>query len=197
MKLILGLGNPGRRYAQTRHNVGFRAVERLAARLGSRFVPGPEGAEGTVADVARAKIAAEDLVIARPLTWMNHSGDAASRLAARYGAEAADMIVIYDDIALELGTVRVRPEGRSGGQKGMESVIQALGTSAIPRVRLGILGDRGDRDLADYVLEPFEADERDAAETMIERGADAAVAIVTDGVPHAMNVFNRREAQSG
>ena len=187
MRIVLGLGNPGRRYARTRHNVGFRVVETLARRLGVRLASGLAG----VADVARAEVGGEPIVIARPLTFMNASGAAAARLSALYGAAPEDLIVAYDDVALPLGTVRVRPGGRSAGQKGMQSIIQALGTDAVPRVRLGILGETRSEDLADYVLDPFLPEEEETAAGMIDRGADAAVAILEQGLSKAMNLYNR------
>ena len=190
MKIVLGLGNPGRRYAHTRHNVGFRVVETLARRLGARFTGGLSGSS----DVARAMAGGEEIVIARPLTFMNASGAAAARLTALYGSAPQDLIVAYDDVALSLGSVRVRPGGRSAGQKGMQSIIQILGTDAIPRVRLGILGERKGEDLADYVLDPFRPEEEEAASAMIERGADAALAILEHGIPKAMSLFNRKDS---
>ncbi len=190
MRIVLGLGNPGRKYEQTRHNVGFRVADRLARSLGARF---GSGVVGDAADVARAELGGETIVIAKPMTWMNRSGDAAARLAALYGAAPADWIIAYDDVALPLGSLRVRPSGRSAGQKGMESVIRALGSDALPRVRMGILGERGDAELADYVLEPFLPSERESAEGMIERAVEAVRTILEQGVDRAMNVYNRRE----
>src|SRR5206468_678199 len=114
-------------------------VDELAARLGVRFHLGPAGES---VEVARARAGGEDIVIAKPLTLMNASGLAAERLAALYAVPPEDFNVAYDDVALPLGTIRVRKEGRSAGQKGMESIIRALGTHSIPRVRLGILGER-------------------------------------------------------
>ena len=187
MRIVLGLGNPGRRYARTRHNVGFLVVETLARRLGVRLASGLAGE----ADVARADVGGEPIVIARPLSFMNASGAAAARLSALYGAAPADLIVAYDDVALPLGTVRVRPGGRSAGQKGMQSIIQALGTDAVPRVRLGILGEQRSEDLADYVLDPFLPEEQETAAEMIDRGADAALAILEQGLSKAMNLYNR------
>jgi len=189
VRIVLGLGNPGRRYAHTRHNVGFRVVETLARRLGARFTSGLAGN----ADVARARAAGEEIVIARPLTFMNASGAAAARLTGLYGGDPQDLIVAYDDVALSLGSVRVRPGGRSAGQKGMQSIIRALGTDAIPRVRLGILGEHRDGDLADYVLDPFLSEEEATASAMIERGADATLAIIEHGIPKAMSLFNRKD----
>ena len=189
MRIVLGLGNPGRRYAHTRHNVGFRVVETLAKRLGVRFASGAS----VPADVARAHAGGEEIVIAKPLTFMNASGAAAARLTGLYGSAPSELIVAYDDVALSLGAVRVRPGGRSAGQKGMESIIRTLGTDAIPRVRLGILGERRDEDLADYVLDPFLPEEEETATSMIERGADATLAILEHGIPKAMSLFNRKD----
>ena len=164
-------------------------METLARRLGARFTSGLAGN----ADVARARAAGEEIVIARPLTFMNASGAAATRLTDLYGGAPQDLIVAYDDVALSLGSVRVRPGGRSAGQKGMQSIIQALGTDDIPRVRLGILGEHRDEDLADYVLDPFLPEEKEAASAMIERGADATLAILELGIPKAMSLFNRKD----
>ena len=191
MRIVLGLGNPGRRYDQTRHNVGFRVADRLASRLGVRLRPGAAGDE---VDFAAASIGGERVVIAKPQTFMNRSGTAAARLSALYGSAPADFIVAYDDVALPLGSLRVRPSGSSAGQKGMASILASLGTNDVPRVRLGILGDRGDADLADYVLEPFTANEQTAAEDMIERACEAVMTVVTSGILEAMNRFNRKDS---
>ena len=191
MRIVLGLGNPGRRYEGTRHNAGFRVAELLASRLGARF---GIGAAGDSAEVALADAAGEPIVIAKPQTWMNLSGHAAERLAAAYGAAAAEFVVAYDDVALPLGSIRVRPAGGSAGQKGMASIIESLGTESIPRVRLGILGDRAGADLADYVLEPFRKDELEAADAMFTRASDAVLTLLESGVEKAMNLYNRREA---
>ena len=131
-------------------------------------------------------------MIAKPLTLMNQSGFAAARLANRYEAAPSDFIVAYDDVALPLGTIRVRASGRAAGQKGMDSIIRSLGSNDIPRVRLGILGERGQAELSDYVLEPFARSEREIAEEMIDRAAEAIVAVLVEGIHHAMNAYNRR-----
>ena len=189
MRIVLGLGNPGRRYARTRHNVGFRVVETLARRLDVRLTSGLGGD----ADVARATVGGVEIVIARPLTFMNASGPAAARLSAVFAVAPEDLIVAYDDVALPLGSVRVRPGGRSAGQKGMQSIIEALGTDSVPRVRLGILGERGAEDLADYVLDPFLPEEEETAAAMIERGVDATLAILEQGMTRAMSLYNRNQ----
>jgi PTH1 family peptidyl-tRNA hydrolase len=187
MRIVVGLGNPGRRYAETRHNVGFRAVERLAARLGASFHLDSVGED---AQIARAICGGESIVIAKPMTWMNRSGLAATRLAAMYGASPGEFIVAYDDVALPLARIRVRPAGRSAGQKGMESILRELATSEVPRVRMGILGAAPAEDLADYVLEPFLSSEREQAEEMIERASLAILCVLEKGVPQAMNEYN-------
>ena len=187
MRIVLGLGNPGRRYERTRHNIGFRAVEALAGRLGASFRLRPVGDD---AEVALSRVNEEDVVIAKPMTWMNRSGVAAERLAAAYGAAPGDIIVAYDDVALPLGRIRVRGGGRSAGQKGMESIIRTLGTEEIPRVRMGILGERDDAELADYVLEPFDREEVPAVDRMIEAASAAVLAVIDEGVREAMNRFN-------
>lgn len=193
MRIVLGLGNPGRRYERTRHNVGFRTVETLAEGLGVSFSSGGGGPPGADAAIAHARVRGEEIVIAKPLTMMNRSGAAAARLAALYAVSPSEFVVAYDDVALALGTIRIRASGRSAGQQGMESVLRTLGTDEIPRVRLGILGERGDADLADYVLEPFLPAEREAAEAMIDRASTAILSLLERGIAQTMNAHNRRE----
>lgn len=187
MKLIVGLGNPGPEYAATRHNVGYRVVERLAERwsLGgwkSKF-------QGLVADGAAG---GDRVVLLRPTTYMNLSG--ASVLAAMQflKLELPALLVVGDDLDLPLGQIRVRASGSSGGQRGLENVIVRLGSTEFARVRLGI-GRPARGSAANYVLEAFHASERDAAEEMIGRAADAAECWLSRGVAAAMNQFNRSE----
>jgi PTH1 family peptidyl-tRNA hydrolase len=190
LKIILGLGNPGPRYERTRHNAGFLAVDRLAKELGVAF----RRKEG-IADVASAKAFGEDLVLAKPLTFMNLSGEAASRLSGKHGAAPADFLMVYDDVALPLGRIRVRPGGSSAGHRGVQSVIDHLGTQEIPRVRLGILGPPPApgtrRILKQYVLEEFGTGEKAELELMIERAAEAVSFVIERGLPFAANRFNR------
>lgn len=187
MKLIVGLGNPGPEYAATRHNVGYRVVERLAERwsLGgwkSKF-------QGLVADGAAS---GDRVVLLRPTAYMNLSG--ASVLAAMQylKLELPALLVVGDDLDLPLGQIRVRASGSSGGQRGFENVIVRLGSTEFARVRLGI-GRPARGSAANYVLEAFHASERDAAEEMIGRAADAAECWLSRGVAAAMNQFNRSE----
>jgi len=127
---------------------------------------------------------------------MNRSGRAAIALREHYGVQPEDLLVVYDDADLELGRIRIRPDGGAGGHNGMRSVITALGSEAFPRVRLGVLGhERDSTELADYVLAEFDADEEPAARSLVVLGADAVEAALEDGIPEAMNRFNRRTAQ--
>jgi PTH1 family peptidyl-tRNA hydrolase len=188
MKLVVGLGNPGSRYDGTRHNVGFAAVDRLAARHGVQWEAAPRGIEALV-----GRWRAADVVLAKPLTFMNLSGTAIVGLLQFYKIDAADMIVVVDEVQLETGRIRVRPDGSAGGHNGLKSVIASLGTMAFPRLRIGV--GRGDarRDLADHVLARFDAEERDLIADAIERAADAAELFVADGPDAAMNKHNRKQ----
>ena len=189
MRIILGLGNPGLRYALSRHNVGFLAVDRLASEIGARFRVVEERLE-----VAQAKAFGEELILAKPLTYMNWSGKAAAELAVRHSVPPQEFMVVYDDIALPLGRLRLRARGSAGGQRGMQSVVEHLQTREIPRLRLGILGKGERRDLAEYVLQAFDPDEWPVVEKMLERSVEALALAVSRGVPVAASKFNRMEA---
>ena len=187
MKLVVGLGNPGAKYEDTRHNVGFAAVDTLAARHGVKWEAAPRGAEALV-----GRWRAADVVLAKPLTFMNLSGAAIVALLQFYKIELADMLVIVDEVQLETGRIRLRPDGSAGGHNGLKSIIASLGTGGFPRLRIGV--GRGDtrRDLADHVLAKFDADERPIIDEAIGRAADASEAFVADGIAVAMNRFNRK-----
>lgn len=184
MRLVVGLGNPGRRYRGTRHNVGFEVVERLARRWGARF-----RAEGK-AEVAEAEFAGQPVVLAKPLTYMNVSGEAVQELVHRWDLDPRQVLVVYDDIDLPVGRVRVRARGSSGGHRGMGSVLEALGTREVPRVRVGI--GRPDQDATDHVLSGFEPFERAQVEEALERAADAVEVALREGLHRAMDRFNRK-----
>lgn len=193
MKLVVGLGNPGPKYEGTRHNVGFAALDLLARRHGANWETAPRGIEALV-----ARWRAEDVVLAKPLTFMNLSGLAVQPLLQFYKIAAPDALVIVDEVQLETGRIRIRPEGSSGGHNGLKSVFASLGTEQVPRLRIGV--GRGDarRDLADHVLARFDPDERDLIAEAIERAADAAELFVAEGPLAAMNRYNRKqEAGSG
>jgi peptidyl-tRNA hydrolase, PTH1 family len=187
MKLVVGLGNPGSKYDGTRHNVGFAAVDLLAKRHGAEWESGPRGIEALV-----ARWRAEEVVFAKPLTFMNNSGTAVQALQQFYKIAAEDTLVIFDEVQLETGRLRVRPEGSAGGHNGLKSVIASLGADQVPRLRIGV--GRGDqrRDLADHVLARFDPDERDVIAQAIERAADAADVFIAEGVLAAMNRYNRK-----
>jgi PTH1 family peptidyl-tRNA hydrolase len=187
MKLVVGLGNPGAKYEGTRHNVGFAAVDLLARRHGLAWEAAPRGIEALIANWR-----AGGAILAKPLTFMNLSGAAVVGLLQFYKIAVEDELVIVDEAQLETGRLRIRPEGSAGGHNGLKSLIASLGTHAFPRLRIGV--GRGDtrRDLADHVLARFEPDERSVIDDAIERVADAAELFVADGVPAAMNRYNRK-----
>lgn len=183
MKIVVGLGNPGDKYRSTRHNVGFRAVDLLAERHGGVFEA--RGDLGEKAWTAKVDLRGHPVVLAKPRTFMNRSGSAVLALLRRHPIETtSELIVVFDDADLELGKVRVRPEGGHGGQNGMRSILEVIGTREFLRVKLGIRGvSRDDSDLADYVLRSFDPEERPVVEGMIVAGADAVEALIEEGNP--------------
>jgi PTH1 family peptidyl-tRNA hydrolase len=183
--LIAGLGNPGREYRETRHNVGFITLDRLAARLAATF-----GRLESKALVAKGEVEGFRLVLAKPQTYMNLSGQAVSGLARFYKVPLERLLVIYDDVDLPFGSLRMRPSGGSAGQKGMASIIQSLGTQDFPRLRIGIGRPSGRMDAADYVLQTFNRQESALLDELLERAADAALAFVRLGLEAAMNRYN-------
>jgi len=188
MKLIVGLGNPDPGYESTWHNLGFRVIDALAERLGiRRFRPECE------AEVAPAHLGNEQVLLVRPQTYMNLSGNAVRPLLDKYGSgDPAELIVVCDDIALPLGMIRVRGQGSAGGQKGLKSVIERLGTQQFGRVRLGIKPEHPVGDLADYVLSRVPRKQDAAVEQMIDRAVSAVEVVAVKGISEAMQLFNRR-----
>jgi peptidyl-tRNA hydrolase, PTH1 family len=186
MRLVVGLGNPGRQYAGTRHNVGFDVVDALAHRLNASWESAPRGIEALI---ARSR----DALLAKPLTFMNLSGAAVVGLLQFYKIDLAGMLVVVDDVNLELGRLRTRSAGSAGGHNGLKSIIGSLGTDAFARIRVGV--GRGDarRDLADHVLSRFDAGERAEVEAAVGRTADAAELFVAEGIGPVMNRYNRKE----
>jgi PTH1 family peptidyl-tRNA hydrolase len=184
-RLVVGLGNPGAPYAESRHNLGFRVVEELARRFGcpldgsecnSRLGKGPAG-----------------VTLAEPQTYMNRSGWAVRCLVERHGFEPPEILVVYDEVHLPLGRLRLKPGGSPGGHRGLESVVENLRTDRVPRLRVGCAGagapEPGEA-LSEYVLAAFDDDEREAARSAVERAADACEAWWTEGIDVAMNRFN-------
>ena len=192
MKLIVGLGNPGRRYRGTRHNVGWDVIARLAARAGIR-VNEDEG----FAEVGRGAIGTSRVLLARPYTYMNVSGEAVRDLRRRHRLRPEDILIIVDDIDLPLGRLRLRAGGSAGGHNGLKSIIDALGTTEFPRLRVGIGRPPRGVDPADFVLTRFTAEEQPMVGEALERAADAVETAVTEGLPAAMNRFNAGGVDAG
>lgn len=194
MRLIVGLGNPGRDYRETRHNVGFMVVDEIARRHGLAWGTAPSQVPD--AFVVK-KFAPDPLLLAKPLTFMNRSGDAVAALARYYDIAPADLLVVVDEVALPFGRLRARARGSAGGHNGLKSIVDRLGTQEFPRLRLGV--GRGDarRDLADHVLSKFEPDERAGLESFIAAAADAAEMFAADGIAPVMNAYNPGPAGPG
>ena len=187
MKLIVGLGNPGREYRETRHNVGFMVVEEIARRYALAWAQAPS----QVPDAFVAKRYGPDpMLLAKPLTFMNLSGDAVAALARYYDVPVAELLVVVDEAALPFGRLRARARGSAGGHNGLKSVIERLGTTEFPRLRLGVGRGDGRRDLADHVLSKFERSERAELESFIIRAADAAEMFAAEGILKVMNAYN-------
>ena len=191
MKLIVGLGNPGREYRDTRHNVGFLVVDEVARR--HQLTLGMAPSQVPDALVAK-KFGVEPLLVAKPLTFMNRSGDAVAALMRYYDIATPDLLVVVDEVALPFGKVRARSRGSAGGHNGLKSLVERLGTTEFARLRLGV--GRGDprRDLADHVLSKFEPEERPVLEEFITRAADAAEMFAEVGIDKVMNAYNPETA---
>ena len=187
MKLIVGLGNPGAEYRDTRHNVGFRVVDELVRRDGVSFALAPSQVPETF--VAK-RFGASPVMFAKPLTFMNRSGDAVAAVTRYYDIAPGDLLVVVDEAALPFGRLRARARGSAGGHNGLKSIIERLGTAEFPRLRLGVGRGDGRRDLADHVLSKFDAAERAALDEFISRAADAAAMFAVDGIAKVMNVYN-------
>ncbi len=183
--LIAGLGNPGSAYDNTRHNIGFRAAERAAERLGARI-----GKKKFRSLCAEAVYSDDKLLIIKPQTFMNASGEALREAKEFYRIALERIIVVYDEIDLPLGNVRVNRGGGSAGHNGIKSIIASLGSGEFCRVRIGI--GKGKKEARDHVLSAFAADERDTAAGMVETAVEATFEIISRGVDSAMNRFNSR-----
>jgi len=190
MKLIAGLGNPGAEYARTRHNVGFRVVELLAERW---RIPINRYLLRTL--YGRGRLGPEEVILAKPLTYMNRSGDAVAALLWHFGLGPADLLVVYDDVALPLGRLRLRGRGSAGGHRGMASIIERLGSEDFPRLRLGVGTPPPGVALPDYVLSPFPPAEEAEVEGLLARAGQAVEFFVTLGLEAAMNRINAPPAE--
>lgn len=190
MRLIVGLGNPGRRYQHTPHNVGYDVVDVLAARGGLKWRP----ARRLDAEVAEGAVAGRECLLLKPTPYMNASGEVVAPLArAERLNVASDLLVVHDDVALPLGRLRIRPSGSSGGHRGMESVIRHLGTPAFSRLRCGVAPEEGTAidDLAAYVLAKWPRSVAAAIEAMCDRAADAAEEWLAGDLADVMTKYNR------
>jgi peptidyl-tRNA hydrolase, PTH1 family len=188
MKLIVGLGNPGQKYEMTRHNLGFMLIDRLFERANGHRFRNEAGAE-----VAQIDFAGERVLLVKPQTFMNVSGNAVRPLLDKYGESVtANVIVACDDVALPFGMLRIRARGSAGGQKGLQSIIERLGSQDFPRIRLGIKPEHAIGNLPDFVLSQIPRREHKELEQLLDRAIDAVEMIIRDGVERAMSHFNER-----
>jgi PTH1 family peptidyl-tRNA hydrolase len=185
--LIVGLGNPGKKYAANRHNAGFHCLDRLAEAHQLAFDEKRDKAE-----LARGRVAGRRAVLAKPQTYMNDSGQAVGALARFFKVAPEDVLVIYDDLDLPQGLIRLRPRGSSGGHRGIESIIEHLGTSEFPRLRVGIGRPPGRMEPKAYVLQDFDGAERETMDEVYARALAAIEAFIREGAKEAMNRFNAR-----
>jgi PTH1 family peptidyl-tRNA hydrolase len=183
--LLIGLGNPGREYRDSRHNVGFMLIDLIAVRLNARGMK-----LQSKAIVMSGLFEERKIVLAKPQTYMNLSGQSVQGLLHFYKIPVENLIIAHDDLDLPLGTIRIRPGGGPGGQKGMASAIESLGTQEFPRLRIGIGRPPGRMDPKDYVLQHFSKDEQKIVPEILDRAADAALTFVTHGLNKTMNQFN-------
>jgi len=184
--LIVGLGNPGSEYAHTRHNCGFRALDVLADKLGCRIDKGKfQGLYG------QTSYGGKKLFLLKPMTYMNLSGRSVLQLSAYFQIPPQRIIVLYDDISLEPGRLRIRADGSAGGHNGIKSIISEVGSQEFPRVKIGVgAKPHAEQDLADWVLSTFSALEEKALASALDRAADSALCIIDHGVPEAANRYN-------
>ena len=185
VKLVVGLGNPGSQYEDSRHNVGFRVVDILSARHGIRL-----GEYRFSSLIGYGKIAGSDVVVAKPLTYMNRSGLAVDTMVDWYNVDPSDVLIILDDVALEQGMLRLRTKGSDGGHNGLKSIIRILGTEEIPRLRVGIGKPNPTMDMTTHVLDRFDKEELPIIKEAFTRAADAVSVWIEHGIDQAMNEFN-------
>ena len=186
MYLIVGLGNPGPKYANTRHNLGFQVIESLSRKLETG-----KPVQKHKALLAETTFKGEKVVLAQPLTYMNLSGHSVKEMIGNYHTALSDLLIIYDDLDLPPGVIRLRGSGGSGGHRGLQSIIDALGTNAFPRLRIGIGPSPEWMETADYVLLHPQGDEKDLLNDSLLRSTEAVLSFITDGLEQAMNLFNR------
>ena len=190
MKLIVGLGNPGRKHELTKHNVGFDIID-----LFHREIRAGKLKRQNLSLVAKGRLEDVDLILAKPQTFMNSSGVAVATLISEYDVPLEDLCVVYDDLNLDLGILRIRRRGSAGGHKGVKSIIGSLGSESFPRLRVGIGQPPGRMDAIDYVLSRFSDKEREHLEQVEHMAVDALKTMILDGVDSAMNKFNARQKE--
>ncbi len=186
MKFIVGLGNPGKKYQPTRHNVGFLVIDRIAARQAIRVLKNDCGAW-----TGEWTEGGETILLAKPQTYMNRSGAAVADLLRQFHGTPHDLVVIYDDVDLPFGRLRIRTQGSAGGHRGLVSIIENLAGAPFSRIRMGIGRPPEGIETADYVLQPFDADQAAGLDGLVDRGADAATMLLRDGAEAAMREFNQ------
>lgn len=185
MPVIVGLGNPGNKYAGTRHNIGFEVIDRLADRHSARMGPG----KGPF-HIGNFHHHGAKVILAKPTTYMNRSGEAVVQLLNWYKLDPSQCLVCYDDLNLSIGSIRLRPKGSAGGHNGIKDIIHKLGTDQFPRLRVGIGDDFRDGNQVDYVLSKFSNSELTTMDEVLDRACDAALTFVDEGIDTAMNDFN-------
>lgn len=185
MYLIVGLGNPGKEYGNTRHNMGFKAIDKLACKLNVEV--SKEKFKGMYGE---AMIENEKVILLKPLTYMNLSGESIIEIVNFYKIDLEKIIVVYDDVDIDVGKFKIRKKGSAGSHNGMKSVVQNLSSTNFARIRVGIGKPRVNEDLADYVLKKFSEEDKAQFERVVDEVSDAVLSIVTDGIDKAMNKYN-------
>lgn len=186
MKLVIGLGNPGRQYEYTRHNVGFWAAERLARKLGTGF----QQKKQFKAEISEGRLGSEQIIIIRPQTYMNLSGLAVASITGFYKLDTADMIVVHDDLDLPVGRIRLRKGGSAGGHNGIKSIIERIGSDEFIRVKIGIGRPPMNIPVVDYVLQRSQPEDEKVLSEQCDKAVDAICTIIIDGLNAGMNKFN-------
>lgn len=188
MILIVGLGNPGREYANTRHNIGFRAIDQLSQQYSI-----PLNQKKHKAIYGSGYIEGQKVILAQPQTYMNLSGESVRELVDFYKIEPEDVIVIFDDISLPVGQLRLRKKGSAGGHNGIKNIIAHLGSQDFPRIKIGVGEKPAGWDLKDHVLGAFSKEDEPLVKESIENAADACKIMLTDGIESAMNLYNQKK----
>jgi PTH1 family peptidyl-tRNA hydrolase len=183
--LIVGLGNPGRQFRENRHNIGFMVLDRMTRKMDLAFTRSRHKALSTDGHIDGVKV-----ILSKPQTFMNNAGKSVSSLARYYRIPFDHLLIIFDDLDLPLGTIRLRPQGGSGGHRGVHSIIENLGTEAFPRMRLGIGRPPGRMDPADFVLQAFSKEEADIVDVLLDHASDCVHTFIHDGIEAAMTRYN-------